>query len=286
MNFWSCGLDPQLTNNLSSDSIATRAAMTLYAINDVLAPARLLFHLDHDIIRHFRSRISSTTTSTSTAKTSTIDPSNSTNSSSQLPSYFVLSDSHARHLGSLLRTERYHLHIRAISGLKWRDDQDKRYCTHSLIYSNSLAPSLNRFAAVLFLIGINSIRYVDAATVIQQVAYVINYLQQHYPHLNQKHNISVVTSFPCYKPSSSFPSISSLSSNNSLYNEALQTLSTTLNFTIIDFGIEHFHLADDQMHLHNNHRHIILKSITEYFDKPTSSIVFSSFYFKTFYAIY
>jgi hypothetical protein len=212
------------------------------------------------------------TTSTSTAEPSTTDTSTSTTLSSQLPSYFVLSDSHARYLDPLIRTERYQLHIRAVSGLQWRDDQDKRYCAHSLIYSNSLSPSLNRFAAVLFLIGINSIRYIDAAKVIQQVAYVINYLQQHYPHLNQKHNISVVTSFPCYKPSPSFPSTSSLSSNIALYNEALQTLSTTLNFTVLDFHIEHFHLANDQLHLHAAHRCLILQSITAYFDNlPHSS---------------
>ena len=139
----------------------------------------------------------------------------------QLPSYFVLADSHARYFDSFIRTERYQLHVNAISGLKWRDNKDERYCTHSMIYSNSLSHSFSHSTAVLFPIGTNSIRLFDAAKVIQQVAYIINYLQQHYPHLQQKQNISVVTSFPCYKTSSSFSSTSSLSSNIELYNEAL-----------------------------------------------------------------
>ncbi len=266
MNVWSCGLDPQLTNNVSSDSIATRAAMTLYAINDVLAPTRLLFHLDHDIIRHLRSRSSSIPTFTSTAEQQTIDPSPSTTLSSQLPSYFVLSDSHARHLDPLIRTKHYQLHIHAISGLKWRDDKDTRYCAHSLIYSNSLSSSLTRSTAVMFLIGTNSIRYIDAAQVIQHVSHVVDYLQRTYPHLNKQSNISIVKSFPCYKTTSSFPSISSLSSNIEIYNEALQNLSKDLRFSVVDFHVQDNRLANDHMHLHFDHRHIILDSITDYFN--------------------
>ncbi len=60
---------------------------------------------------------------------------------------------------------------------------------------------------------------------------------------NEHIHISIVKSFPCYRPTTSFSLISSLSSNIEVYIEALQN--------------------------HFNHRHIILQSITDYFDTLT-----------------
>jgi hypothetical protein len=46
-------------------------------------------------------------------------------------------------------------------------------------------------------------------------------------------------------------------------------LSNDLRFSVVGFHVEDNHLANDKIHLHFNHRHIILQSITDYFDTLT-----------------
>ena len=265
-NTWSCGLDPLLTEGQSSESIATRADMTLYAINDVLAPTRLLFHLDHVLVQHHRNPSptpASTTITTELQPTASPDP---TPSSSPLPSYFLLSDSHAKYLDDTIHTPLYQLHVQAISGLKWQDDLHRNLCLHSIVRSQTLSSSLHTANAIMLLVGTNSVRYVDASQIIQHVAHIINYLHRTYPHLNTKPNICIVSAFPCLNPTFTFPLTSSLSSNISLYNSELKKLSTTLNFTVIDFPVDLQHLSSDGMHLHFTYRHLIIQSVQEYFD--------------------
>ncbi|CAF3967713.1 unnamed protein product [Rotaria sp. Silwood2] len=119
----------------------------------------------------------------------------------------------------------------------------------------------------MLLIGTDSLRYLDEVQVTQLVAYTIDYLHQNYPHLNKKQHISIVATFPCCKPSSTFPSLLSLSSNIQLYNDELNALSTNLNCTFVDFHVIDTQLAADQMHLHFNHRHLIPNSIITYFSE-------------------
>ena len=264
-NAWSCGLDPLLTEGQSSSSIAIRADMTSYAVNDVLAPTRLLFQLNHELIRPLRISSTtpiSTTTTTDIQPTAPLDPHAS---SPSLPSYFLLSDSHAKYLDEIILTDRFKLQVHAISGLQWCHYRNPDLSVRSILLSNTLSHSLNVASAVMILVGTNSIRYVDAAEIILQVSYNVDYLHRTYPHLNRKDNICIVSTFPCLNISQSFPSTSSLSSNISLYNSELKKLSTNLNFTVIDFPVDFQHLSSDGMHLHFNHRHLILQSVQQYF---------------------
>ncbi|CAF4691901.1 unnamed protein product, partial [Rotaria sp. Silwood2] len=252
-NVWSCGLDPLLHSGHTTEEINTRAALTSYAVNDILASTKLLFHLKHEIIIPYQS--SNTVTSTSTIE----------DQQPQLPSYFVLSDSHAKHIDPLINTEYCTITTISIPSLKWCDTDNSHLSAYLLLQSTTMSTYLSTASAILLLIGINSLRQLDASQVLQQVAHKINYLHQHYPHLNRKEAISIVATFPCFKSSSTFPSISSLSSNIDLYNEQFKILSTNLNYTFVDLQIARSHLVSDHMHLHFNHRHFIYNSIIEHF---------------------
>ncbi|CAF4291241.1 unnamed protein product [Rotaria sp. Silwood2] len=254
-NTWSCGLDPLLHSAHTTADINTRAALTSYAINDILAPTKLLFHLKHELIIPYLS--SNTVTSTSTIE----------DQPPPLPSYFVLSDSHARHIDSPINTEFGTITIIAISGLKWCDTNDPHLCAYSLLQSTTMSSHLSTASGIILLIGTNSLRQFDASQVLQEVAHTINYLHQHYPNLHRKEAIAIVATFPCLKYYPYFPSTLTLSANIDLYNEQLQILSTNLRYTVLDFQVAEAHLTSDQMHLHFNHRHITYNRILEHFQQ-------------------
>ncbi|CAF4906418.1 unnamed protein product [Rotaria sp. Silwood1] len=294
MNTWSCGLAPLLTTDNTSESIAPRTAMTAYAINDVSAPTRLLFHLNHEIIRPLRTSSSSTIISSiapqppvphlptqQTSQPSTPEqaplPSHSpepqsTESSSnqqhvsELPLYLVLADSHGRHIEQTINTPHYTITTHFVSGLKWFDSQRPDLNAFSLIQSPPISSYLHSVQAIMLIIGTNSLRFIDAAQAVQQAAHLIAYIHTNHPHLKQKQHIAVVATFPCYNTSSRFPSTDSLLSNIQLYNEELNALSDQLHFTFIDFHITDVHLQPDRMHLHPHYRYIISNSITHYFN--------------------
>ncbi|CAF2676753.1 unnamed protein product [Rotaria sp. Silwood2] len=92
MNTWSCGFDPQLITNQTTEAIHTRDDMTLYAINDVFATTKFLFHFNHEIIAPYYSSNASTSDSTTNEQPPA------------LSSYFVLSGSHAKHIDTPLTT--------------------------------------------------------------------------------------------------------------------------------------------------------------------------------------
>ncbi|CAF1187952.1 unnamed protein product [Rotaria sordida] len=254
-NAWSCGLDPLLHSGHTTEEINTRAALTTYAINDVLAPTKLLFHLHHDIILRYQSP--TTVTSTSTIQ----------NAQTQLPSYFVLSDSHVKHIDSPIDTEFGTITIITIPDLKWCDTDNPHLCAYSLLQSTSMSLHLSTASAIILLIGTNSLCRFDASQVVQQAAHTINYLHQPYPNLHHKEAISIVAIFPCFKFFPNFPSPSSLSSNIDLYNEQLNILSTNIHYTVIDFQVTASHLASDHMHLHSNHQDIIYNCIVRHFQE-------------------
>ncbi|CAF3952305.1 unnamed protein product, partial [Rotaria sp. Silwood1] len=89
-----------------------------------------------------------------------------------------------------------------------------------------MSSHLSTAAAIILLIGTNSLRQFDASQVLQEVAHTINYLHQHYPNLHRKEAIAIVATFPCLKYYPYFPSTLALSANIDLYNEQLQILST------------------------------------------------------------
>ncbi|CAF3963140.1 unnamed protein product, partial [Rotaria sordida] len=59
--------------------------------------------------------------------------------------------------------------------------------------------------AVLLLIGSNSLRKFTASTVLNQIQHIISNLRRQHPHLDNKHSIGIVTTFPCFKFSYTFP---------------------------------------------------------------------------------
>ncbi|CAF3246242.1 unnamed protein product [Rotaria sp. Silwood2] len=275
MNTWACGLDPLLTTTNTSESIATRIAMTSYAINDVSAPTRLLFQLNHEIIRPLRTSSSSPLLASAALQppVSHLPEPQSTASLldqahvSELPSYFVLADSHGRHIEQPINTPHYTITRHFVSGLKWFDPQRPDLNAFSLIQSSHIASYLHSAQAIMLIIGTNSLRFVDAAQAVQHAAHTIKYIHTNHPHLNQKQHIAVVATFPCYNTSNFFPSTHSLLSNIQLYNEELTVLSNQLNFTFIDFHITDIHLNTDRMHLHPNYHYIIPNSIIHYFNR-------------------
>ena len=76
----------------------------------------------------------------------------------------------------------------------------------------------------------------------------------------------MVATFSCYKTSFRFPTSSSLSSNIQIYNSELSNLTTTLNFTFVNFQITDAHLAADHMHLHPRHQHLLSTCIMNFFN--------------------
>ena len=52
LNIWSCGLDLCLNTCYNTQDQVTRTALLSYAINDVLAPTRLFFHLTKSTPSH------------------------------------------------------------------------------------------------------------------------------------------------------------------------------------------------------------------------------------------
>jgi len=120
--------------------------------------------------------------------------------------------------------------------------------------------------AVLFLIGSNSLRKFTASTVIHQVQNILHNLRQQHPHLLDKTSIGIVTTFPCFKVSYTFPTPALLQNNISSFNEQLYFLATHLNFTVADFAIQPHHLSVDLLHLNTNYSHLVPNNIFNYFN--------------------
>ena len=154
------------------DTLEARRAMTLYAINDVFAPTKLLFHLNHDIISSYQALIPTATSSItqqSVPEAQPLKPSDST----AMRTYFALSDSHIKFMDPLITTPDYHVIIHSVPGLRWRDPSNANLCAHSLIQAPSISTHLTSSTAIMLLIGTNSLRHLDATHVLTQVAYTI-----------------------------------------------------------------------------------------------------------------
>jgi hypothetical protein len=118
----------------------------------------------------------------------------------------------------------------------------------------------------MFLIGTNSVRCTAALTISTQIKDFITTLRLYHPHLSQKHQINIVTCFPCFKPLYPLCTFKSLQDNIRLYNNQLLSLSTELNFTVIDFRVMSYHIGSDKMHINFNFHDLVQHSIVEYFE--------------------
>ena len=186
--------------------------------------------------------------------------------------YFVLADSHAKFVPRVTTTPTYQIIVESISGLKWIDERQHHLSALHLFQTHSTLSHLTSSNAVMFLIGSNSLRTFPAPIVINQIQYLINSLRQQHPHLAHKSSIGIVTTFPCFKTSYSFPTPASLQHNINLFNEQLFILATSINITIVDFVIQPFHLSTDQLHIHQAFSNIVSNNIFNYFANlnPTS----------------
>jgi hypothetical protein len=184
--------------------------------------------------------------------------------------FFVLGDSHAKHIGPNFSTSSYSLITRSIRGLKWIDNYNQNLCVYALLSLPEIQSYLSQANAILFLVGTNSVRIFPATKIISQIQQIILFVQQNYPHLNQHEKIFIPLTFPCFKTTSRFPTETSLISNINSYNEQLQLLSSQMNFNIINFDITPADLANDHMHIHSDE--LIRNSIIKHFDQVIQTI--------------
>lgn len=187
--------------------------------------------------------------------------------------FFVLADSHAKLVSRLTTTPTYQIFTESISGLKWIDEDQPHLSALHLFQTNSIISHLANANAVMFLIGSNSLRKFPWSIVLNHVQYIIHFLRQQHHHLNEKDAIGIVTTFPCFKCSYAFPTPDSLQHNINFFNEQLYFLANSLNIVVVDFAVQPYHLATDQLHIHKHHVNIISNNILNYFDRLHSSLV-------------
>jgi len=183
-----------------------------------------------------------------------------------LPLYFILSDSHGKSLQSKFKTPHYQITTRSISGLQWVNTYNHTLCTQTVLNSPSISSILSSATGVLFLIGTNSVRSMPALRIIQQVEAIVNMIRLNQHHIDHVDKITIATTFPCLKVSSRFPTIDLLLNNIHLYNQQLHILSRRLGFSVIDFHITPQHLHRDHLHLQHQYKNILHSTILQYFD--------------------
>ena len=157
-------------------------------------------------------------------------------SKTPLYEYFVLADSHAKLIPQVTSTPTHQITVVSISGLKWLDNHHQHLSAIHQLHSPNISSSIASSSAIMVLIGSNSLRVFSAACVLNHVHDLISVLSQNHPHFSSQQSICIVTTFPCGKPSNTFPQPTLLQHNIDLYNKQLQALSVYLNYTVIDFN--------------------------------------------------
>ncbi len=181
--------------------------------------------------------------------------------------YLVIADSHGKHLPSHIKTKSHDIVIKAISGLKWCDYYNKELSLNHLLSSSNFDSLLSHANAVLFLIGTNSVRIFSYFHICNQIKHIIKYLREKYSQLNNRHNIIVNFTFPCFKTSKKFPTSKSLLRNINSFNKNLTELSIQMNFKTINFYIENHHISYDNIHIYRQFQYLIFDGIKYQFDK-------------------
>lgn len=188
----------------------------------------------------------------------------------QVPSYFVLTDSHGKYVPTTISTPSYSIQVMAVSGLKWIDHYHSNLSALSVLSSDSVHQRVSTATAIMFLIGTNSVRCTPAATIITQITQVLHAIRTQHIHLSEKHSITIVASFPCLKPLYPLNTVQSLMANINQYNSMLLNLADALNFTILDFHVSENHLAFDRMHLARPYSTLVEHSIIDYVEHLSS----------------
>ena len=180
--------------------------------------------------------------------------------------YFVLADSHAKLMPQVTSTPTHQVTVVSISGLKWVDNHHQNLSAIHQLDSPNISSSIASSNAIMFLIGCNSLRVFSASCVLNHVHDLISVLRQNHPHFSSQQSICIVTTFPCGKPSNTFPRPTLLQHNIDLYNKQLQASSVYLNYTVIDFNIQPQHLSPDHLHLHEDFSYFVPQHIFNYFN--------------------
>ncbi|CAF4597026.1 unnamed protein product, partial [Rotaria sp. Silwood2] len=187
--------------------------------------------------------------------------------------YFVLADSHGRFVPRLTTTPTHQIIIQSISGLKWIDDDQHHLSAFHLLQTYPIFSHLASATAVMFLIGSNSLRKFSASIALNEIQHIISNLRQQHLHLAKKDSIGIVTTFPCFKFSYIFPTPALIQHNINIFNEQLYFLATNLNFRIVDFAIQPYHLSIDQLHIDNYYSNLVSNNIFNYFDRLISTSI-------------
>ncbi|CAF4190956.1 unnamed protein product [Rotaria sp. Silwood2] len=249
---WSCGLDPHLHTGRTAGEQHIRQQLISHAINDTLAPTKLLCHLDKTNIHCQQVNIPVN------LQTLRNDPPDN------IPVFLVLSDSHGKYLPPLTITSTYKIIVKSISGLHWVHRYNKNLCAQTLILSSDISSIISICTGIVLLIGTNSVRNLPSSQAIDDLTDTIHLIRSNYNHLRRKINISICSTFPCLKPSSQYPSTTSLLSNLIDYNTRLYNLSNQLNFSIVDLPINNYHISPDGIHLDVQHQSLLFDFIQQH----------------------
>lgn len=253
-NFWSCGLDVKLNTSHSSHDKQTRQCMIEYALNDLFAPTSLFFYfkyIDSNPVKQ---------------QTMTLNTIQTQLPNTNIPSFFVLSDSHGKYFPPVLNTPQYTLTTQSISGLQWVNIHNHALSTRSQLTCSHVSSNLSSSIGILLLIGTNSVRSHHASHILSEITEVISLIRSIHSHLQSKQSISIVHAFPCLKISKLFPYLSSLAQNIVEYNIGLDDLSNRLNFTVINLNITETHLHEDGMHINYQYQSFLFDNIRKFVD--------------------
>ena len=192
--------------------------------------------------------------------------------SSRLVNILILSDSHGKCINGTCSTN-FHTVVKPVSGLKWKDHRDTKLCLYSMLLLPDVRSYLSEADAILLMVGTNSIRILPSWKAIEHVRETVLLIRETYPQFHETKHINIALTFTCLKTTKIFPNRYSLSSNIDEYNYQLKRLSLEMNFTILDFQINEYHLARDGMHLRWEYHHLIVNSISNHFNEfiPSSS---------------
>ncbi|CAF1080604.1 unnamed protein product [Rotaria magnacalcarata] len=187
-------------------------------------------------------------------------------SSTITPSLLIIADSHGKCLAPTIITPHYRVQTCSISGLQWNSKYDNNLSLFSLIQTDTFASLLSTTSNILFLVGINSVRYLPAANVLQQIDQFLISLFSSYSHLTQG-KIIITTCLPCLKPSTRYPNIHSLRNNIEHYNHSLYSLSIKKNFRVFDLSLSPEWLGYDGLHINPIYRNHFANILLDYINQ-------------------
>ncbi|CAF1661565.1 unnamed protein product [Adineta ricciae] len=256
-NLWSCGLDFVLTPCVSLDDQTIRQNLVSHLVQTADAYTSLYFFLGNSV--------------------PSLVPSNSPVSyslsvaSPSLPIFYLLADSHGRHLPSTITTSTYTLINTTVSGLHWFHPTRQNLSVQSLISSPEIFSHLSSCQRLLLLVGTNSARNTPASVIIEQISNIVDTIRSRHSQLSSTRAIAIAMVFPCYKTSTIFPSLTALTRNIQDYHALLHDLSISHRFLLVNLQIQDIHISRDRLHVHNRYSSLLSDNIIRSFTHSSLS---------------